>query len=71
LIQEAIAAKPYRINEAALASELYEFGYNGGTNFILTDLTINDGSGATEGQIVNALDERFTIDPSDVTVNLI
>ena len=70
-IKSAIAAKSYQINEAALASELYGFGYNGGDNFILTDLDINDGSGATEGQLTNNLDERFTIDTADITVNLI
>lgn len=70
-IKEEIAKKAYQINEPALASELYAFGYNAGTNFILTDLTIDKGTGATEGQLTNDLDERFTIDTVDITVNLI
>ncbi len=70
-IEAAIASKIYNINDPALASELYTEGYKAGNNFILTDLTVDDGSGPTEGQLTNGLDERFTLDVADVTVTLI
>lgn len=70
-IEQAIAAKFYNTNQPAIASELYTEGYKAGNNFVLTDLTIDDGGGPTEGQIVNGLDERFTIDVSNVTVTII
>jgi len=69
-IAAKIAAVKYEINEAALATELYSPAYTAGDNFILTDMQINDGSGATTGQILNSLDERFTIDAIDVTVTV-
>ena len=71
LIKTEIAKKAYNINEPALASELYGLGYNAGTNFILTDLDIDDGGGPTESQLTNDLDERFTLIEANITVNLI
>lgn len=69
LIKTKIAERTYSINKSAFASELYSNGYQAGTNFVLTDMLIDDGVVApTDESVSNGYDEYFSISTSDITV---
>ena len=69
LLKGAIAEKLYSINESAVASELYAYGYPAGNNFILTDLLVSDdGITYVDESISNALDEKFVIDIANIDI---
>jgi uncharacterized phage protein gp47/JayE len=70
LIKTKIAERTYGINQSAFASELYYNGYQAGTNFVLSDMLIDDGVVApTDESITNDYDEYFSIDTADITVS--
>ena len=70
LIKAKIAGKNYTLNETAVASELYAFGYQAGTHLILTDLLISDDDVIfVDDDITNDLDQRFTIDVANITIS--
>jgi uncharacterized phage protein gp47/JayE len=70
LISQAIAARTFNIGENLLAGDLYRLAFNAGENFIPTNLEVSKDSGATytDGRIVSALNEKFSIDAADVAV---
>jgi len=70
LISQAIAQRKFNIGENLLAGDLYRLAFNAGENFIPTNLQISKDSGATytDGRIVSALNEKFSIDSADVAV---
>lgn len=69
LIKAKIAEKLYNINESAIATELYAFGYQAGTNFILTDMKISDDDITyTDDSLPADFDEIWNIDVADITV---
>lgn len=70
LIKDELAKKSYSIAEEAFATELYDFGYNAGTNFFLTDLEISDDNITfTDDDLNPGFDGKFTIDTANITVN--
>jgi len=70
LISQAIAQRSFNIGENLLAGDLYRLAFNAGENFIPTNLEVSNDSGATytDGRIVSALNEKFSIDAADVAV---
>ena len=70
LISQAIAHRSFNIGENLLAGDLYRLAFNAGENFIPTNLEVSKDSGATytDGRIVSALNEKFSINSADVAV---
>lgn len=70
LIAQRLAATRFLIGENAVASELYDVAYgDDDPNFVLTDLEISDDDVTfTDGRLASALDGKYTIAASDVTV---
>jgi hypothetical protein len=70
LIASEIAKKTFVIGENLLAADLYRYAFNAGNCFIPTNLEISADGGATwtDGRLVSALDEKYTIDAGNVTV---
>jgi hypothetical protein len=70
LISQAIAQRSFNIGENLLAGDLYRLAFNAGENFIPTNLEVSKDSGATytDGRIVSALNEKFSINSADVAV---
>lgn len=68
-IKTALAAKTYTIGEDSVASELYQYGYNGGTNFIMYDLEVSDDDVIyTDESIDCDPGSKFTIDTANITI---
>lgn len=68
-IKAALVARTFRINENAIASDLYRNVYSAGDNFVATNLLIStSGEGPTDGRIESESDEIFTIDTADITI---
>ena len=70
LIAQEIAKRIFVIGKNLLASDLYRLAFNAGDNYIPTALEISDDSGVTwtDGRILTAPDQKFTLDAADVTV---
>lgn len=69
LIAQEIASAQFGIGDNIVASQLYKEGYRAGDGFVLTDLEISDDNITfTDERLVSALDGKFTIDASNVTV---
>lgn len=69
LIKAELAKKIFRITEITEAAKLYQFAYNAGTNFILSDLEISDDNVLfTDGSISPGYDGRFNIDVANINV---
>lgn len=69
LLKAELANKIYGIGEDAVASKLYPFGYNAGSNFVLSALEISDdGITFTDEDIDSAADGKFVIDTANITV---
>lgn len=66
LIKEEIAKREYTIGEDAIASELYCFGYNAGTTFYLSAMTVDGGD-----TVAGSPGEKFFIDTANITVNVV
>jgi uncharacterized phage protein gp47/JayE len=64
-----LATKTYNMADRAIASVLYEYAYDSGTNFIATDLEISDDDITyVDSSIESAIDGYFTIDVANITV---
>ena len=69
LIKTKIAEKEYKINDDALATELYFYGYQAGTNFVLTDMQISDDDITyTDNDLPSGFDEIWKIETANITV---
>ena len=69
LIAEELAKATYTIGEDALASGLYGFGYNAGSNFILSELQISDDNITfTDEGLTSGFGSKFTIDTTNIAV---
>jgi len=71
LIAQEIAKRVFVIGENLLANDLYRLAFNAGDNFIPTELeiSIDEGSSWTDGSVLTAPNEKFTLDAIDVTVS--
>jgi uncharacterized phage protein gp47/JayE len=68
-IENALVARPWTINENALASELYSTVYATGNTFIATDLEVSlDGITYVATSVETAADEKFIVDAANITV---
>jgi hypothetical protein len=69
LLKSELAKKLYGIGDDAVASQLYSFGYNAGSNFVLSALEISDDDiTSTDEDIASAADGKFVIDTANITV---
>lgn len=69
LIKQKLSEKVFGISDNAEASDLYETVREAGNNFVATDLQISlDDITYTDGQLISAPDEKFTIDVANITV---
>jgi len=70
LIAQEIAKRVFVIGENLLANDLYRLVFNAGDNFIPTvlEVSIDEGSSWTDGSVLTAPNEKFTLDAADVTV---
>jgi len=70
LIAQEIAKRVFVIGENLLANDLYRFVFNAGDNFIPTvlEVSIDAGLSWTDGSVLTAPNEKFSIAPADVTV---
>jgi len=69
LIKSKLATKLYTIGENSLASELYQFGYLGGTGFVLSLLEISDDDITyTDENLVIPAGAKFSIDVANIDV---
>jgi len=71
LIAQEIAKRVFVIGENLMANDLYRLAFNAGDNFIPTELeiSIDEGSSWTDGSVLTAPNEKFTLDAIDVTVS--
>ena len=71
LIAQEIAKRVFVIGENLLANDLYRLVFNAGDNFIPTvlEVSIDEGSSWTDGSVLTAPNEKFTLDAIDVTVS--
>lgn len=68
-IAKSIASKVYVLSEDAVATELYSFGYQAGTDFFLTDLEISDdGVTFTDELLSPGRNGKFDLLQANVTV---
>jgi hypothetical protein len=68
-IKEKIASYTTSIGFNLAADNLYSLGLEAGETFILSDMQVSrDGISFTDTEIVAAIDERFVLDPTRVTV---
>ena len=70
LIAQEIAKRVFVIGENLLANDLYRLVFNAGDNFIPTvlEVSIDAGVSWTDGSVLSAPNEKFTLDAADVTV---
>lgn len=69
LLKIKIASKSYTIGENSIASELYQFGYQAGTTFVLSLMEISDDDITfTDGRIEIPAGSKFTISTANITV---
>jgi uncharacterized phage protein gp47/JayE len=70
LIAQEIAKRVFVIGENLLANDLYRLVFNAGDNFIPTvlEVSIDAGVSWTDGRVLSAPNEKFTLDAADVTV---
>jgi len=70
LIAQEIAKRVFVIGENLLANDLYRLAFNAGDNFVPTVLEVSIDAGAswTDGSVLSAPNEKFTLDDADVTV---
>ena len=70
LIAQEIAKRVFVIGENLLANDLYRLAFNAGGNFVPTNLEISRDAGSswTDGSVLTAPNEKFTLDAADVTV---
>jgi len=70
LISQEIAKRIFVIGENLLANDLYRLAFNAGDNFIPTELEVSIDAGVswTDGSVLSAPNEKFTLDAADVTV---
>lgn len=68
-IENALLAKPWVINEDAIASDLYSDVYTAGTTFVATALEVSlDGITYFDSSVATAANEKFTLDVADIDV---
>jgi len=71
-IKNALAAISWRINENAIASELYAIVYGTGGNFTATLLEISDDDVTyTDGILDPGADQKYSIAVADITVTVL
>jgi len=62
----------YEINENAIVTDLYAYVYQGGTNFIATNLQLSKDNITYETDVLEAgLAEKFKITEANITITVI
>jgi len=71
-IKNAMIKRLYEINENAIVTDLYAYVYQGGTNFIATNLQLSKDNITYETDVLEAgLAEKFKITEANITITVI
>jgi len=70
LIRQEIAKQEFSIGDMLKVNSLYRLAFNAGGSFVPTNLEISRDAGTTwtDGSVLSAPNEKFTLDAADVTV---
>lgn len=69
LVRRTIAEIKYQLGKSVEATQIYADAYQAGNNFVLTNMEISrDGTTYTDGELVAAIQERFTLELANVVL---